>query len=613
MSKRLYLCFFLLTLLGSSALAYDRSEFLFLDEVEIGMKGIGRTIIAGDVIEEFAAEILGVIDQAGTLSDFIVVQVSGDVIGRAGGIAQGMSGSPVYVDGKLIGALSRSANWSKAITPIGLVTPIEPMLAVLDEARSDIAVSAPTTSAVLAEINHVLLDHAPSEFLVASMPNTLFSYPVSTPIITAGLSGRSLDVLMSGQAWHGTSAKLVTEVLGSSIQPEVRGLSALGLTLLPLAGSSTAGTADAGALVAGGSVGVALASGDISIGSLGTITYRDGESLIAYGHPFISNGTSSFPLTSVSVIDTMKSLQASFKLGTLGDSLGTILEDRTAAIAGQLGPVARLIDLTWALYDADRNVDATFSVGLVDEPRLMPELLLSTGFEAIDTTLDRVGQGTVEVAYKIYGDNMPFPLERGDVFFSSTDVAIYAPWQLASIVSFLQYNAFQDPGITKVVATMHITQEIKGIQIAGLHIDNPYYAPGDTIIFEVALQTFQGTSEVRVGTLQIPEDLPSDIVVIRAYGGPRYLEDGEIAPEFGGLEDLVDAIEQIPSYDTLTVELFAVDVYSADPTALFGVTEQTFVFPGHAVYDAWEITVPLLSGSVEEDSTSDESIGGPGW
>ncbi|MDD4903078.1 MAG: SpoIVB peptidase S55 domain-containing protein, partial [Candidatus Bipolaricaulis sp.] len=131
-----------------STAAYDRAEFLFLDEVRIGMKGIGKTVVSSDTISEFDVEILGVIDQPGTLSDFIVVRVSGEAIGRSGGIAQGMSGSPIYVDGRLIGALSRAATWSKEITPIGLVTPIEPMLAVLDSVRTPSAVGA-DPSAVL--------------------------------------------------------------------------------------------------------------------------------------------------------------------------------------------------------------------------------------------------------------------------------------------------------------------------------------------------------------------------------------------------------------------------------------------------------------------------------
>ena len=597
---------------SSLVMAYDRSEFLFLDEIEIGMTGVGKTIIAGDLIEEFQAEVLGIIDQPGTLSDFIVVRVSGDVIGRAGGIAQGMSGSPVYVDGKLIGALSRAANWSKAVTPIGLVTPIEPMLAVLDDARKDTALATPSERAILEDIAILEVESQPDEALVAALPDVIFSVPVAAPLVATGLSGRSLDILMSGLDERGFSQLLVTDVLDGGVAPDVRGLSSLGLSLVPLAGSSTGAEADPATLVAGGSVGVALASGDISLGSLGTITYRDEDTLVGYGHSFIGNGSSQFALMSVSIIDTMKSLEASFKLGTLGDPLGTILEDRTAAIGGRLGAVPDQIELTMSVRDADRDEARSYTIDLVDEPRLMPELLLSTGFEAIDTTLDRVGQGTVEVTYQIVGDNMAFPLERKDVFFSSTDVAVYAPWQLASLVAYLQYNAFEDPEITRIDASMQITQEILGIEITDLILDRSYYAPGDTIYYEMTLQTFQGDSIVEHGALHIPETLVSDVVVVRAYGGPRYLEAGESAQVFTGLDDIVEALESLPSYETLTAELFAVDLYGVDSSALFGVTEETFDYPGFAVYNEVEISVPLLlDGAASSTSTTVPS--GPGW
>ena len=616
MTKRsvLFSCL-LLVVFSSMASAYDRSEFLFLDEIEIGMIGVGKTIVAGDIIEEFAVEILGVIDQSGTLSDFIVVQVSGEVIGRTGGIAQGMSGSPVYIEGKLIGALSRAANWSKAITPIGLVTPIEPMLAVLDVARTAAIAATPAPAAVLADVGFIQMGGQPNNTLVATLPDVIFSYPVSSPLITTGLSGRSLDILMSGLSTHGTSAKLVTDVLDMSFQPEFRGLSSLGLTLIPLAGSGTGAATDPATLVAGGSVGVALATGDMAAGSLGTITYRDGDTLIGYGHPFINNGSSQFPLASVSIISTMKSFEASFKLGTLGDPLGTILEDRTAAIGGRLGPVADLIDLSLTVEDMDRNLTQDFSIGLVKEPQLVPNLLLSMGYQAIDTTLDRVGQGTVEVTYKIQGDNMPFPLERRDVFFSSSDIAIYAPWQLASMVAFLEYNSFENPLITSISASMEITEEIRGIQINGLTLDRQFYAPGDTVNYEVILQTFQGESHVERGSLQIPSGLLSDIIIIRAYGGPRYLEDGESARQFEDLGDLIDAIESIPAYDELTVELFAVNLLSVDPSAIFGVAEEGYQFSGYVIYDEREIVVPLLLDASSATTTDDPdtSSEGPGW
>ncbi len=138
-----------------AGLAYDRKGFLFLNEIESGMHGTGKTIVAGNVISEFTVEVLGVIDEPGEHSDFIVVRVSGEAIGRSGGIAQGMSGSPIYIGGKLIGALSRAAAWSKEITPIGLVTPIEQMLQIIDSLNGKPVSSRPSKEVILSGVTLV--------------------------------------------------------------------------------------------------------------------------------------------------------------------------------------------------------------------------------------------------------------------------------------------------------------------------------------------------------------------------------------------------------------------------------------------------------------------------
>jgi len=614
--RSLLACGIVLIAACSIALAYDRSEFLFLDEVEIGMTGIGKTIVAKDVIDEFAVEVLGILDQPGTLSDFIVVRVSGDAIGRSGGIAQGMSGSPIYIDGKLIGALSRAAGWSKEITPIGLVTPIEPMLRVVDTADAAQRAAAPMTSSTLLDVAVVERFAPPDPSLVSASPNTIFAYPVDTPLIAAGLTGRSLDLLMEGSTAQDPPAGWIGDFFSIEDSMAFDGLSTLNLSLLPLAAAQPAGVSiDPATLQPGSSIGVALASGDLTIGALGTLTYRDGDTLVGFGHPFIANGASQFPMTSVSVIDTMKSFQASFKLGTLGETIGTIFEDRTAAIGGRIGPLADTIELSLEVSDLDRDTAEIYDVELVDEPHLMPELLLATGFEAIDTTLDRVGQGTVEVTYTIDGPGMPLPLERTDTFFSSVDIAVYPPWQLAGIVSFLQYNAFEDPQIDRITASMSITEEIKGIQINDLELDSWIYTPGDTILFQIELQTYQGEMRIEEGEITIPENLYSDYVIVRAYGGPRYLEGGESAQTFTGLDELIDAVVTLPSYSRLTVELFAVDPYSPYSDALYGVEEITFDYPGYVLYDEREEIAMLMGPEEPTDAleNGDKDQAAPDW
>ena len=573
-----------------TGLAYDRGDFLFLDEIELGMHGIGKTIVAGDVISEFNVEILGVIDEPGERTDFIVVRVSGEAIGRSGGIAQGMSGSPVYIDGKMIGALSRAASWSKEITPIGLVTPIEQMLGIIDVINGTSIASRPSEETLLTGVSLAEVDAPPTITALQAAPDTIFAYPVSSPLLVTGLSGRALETLMDGTTTPPDC--LLSNFLPTGLPSTVSGLSSFGLRLNPIAGGATGNTDGGAPLQPGSAIGVALASGDVTIGALGTLTYEEGNAIVGFGHPFLSNGTAAFPLTTVHIYDTMKAYDASFKLGTLGESIGTILEDRMPGIGGRIGEEPELIDLSLGVLDLDRNRSQNFRIDLVDEPRIMPNLLLATGFEAIDATLDRIGQGTVEVSYQILGDGMPFPLERHDLFLSTQDVAIYPPWQLAGIVNFLQYNDFQDPEITRIAASMQITQEIRAMHINHLELDQNAYAPGDTVHYTIELQTYHGEKQTQEGEITIPIDLLADDITVRAYSGPRFLEEGESPVEFESLGELIEAIEELPSYDTLTVELFAWDYTS--PNGLQGIDKVRTEITGYFLYDEREVSVPLF-------------------
>ncbi len=217
------------------------------------------------------------------------------------------------------------------------------------------------------------------------------------------------------------------------------------------------------------------------------------------------------------------------------------------------------------------------------------------------------------MSYQILGDGMPTPLERTDIFLSSVDIAVYPPWQLAGIVAFLQYNAFDNPKITRIAASMSITEEIKGIRINHLEIGDWIYAPGDTVRFRVELQTYQGEMRIEEGEIVIPENLYSDHIIVRAYGGPRYLEGGESPPVFVDLADMIDTVESLPSYDRLTVELFAIDPYSPYSDALYGVTEVTYDFPGYVVYDEWEATALLTEPQVPVEAAEDKSQTAPNW
>ncbi len=570
--------------------AQSHEDFMFLSEVKPGMNGTGKTVVADDTISEFNVSVIGVIDEPGESSDFIVVRVSGEAIGRSGGIAQGMSGSPVYIDGKLIGALSRAAAWSKDLTPIGLVTPIEQMIKLIDSMNGTISSGSDIDGALTGmKVSH--LAAAPTTDQLLDNPDTIFSYPVSSPLLVNGLSGRSLTTLMDG--YNQTPPKgIVGDFLPTTVSSQAPGLYSFGLDLIPISGGTSNKAPTSANFQPGSAIGVTLASGDVTIGALGTVTYRENNFVLGFGHSFLSNGSADFPLTNVHIYETMKAYDASFKLGTIGKTLGTILEDRVSGIGGQIGRQSSMLDLAIGVVDLDSQATRNFQIELVDEPRIMPDLILATGLNAIDRTLDRIGQGTVEVNYQIIGDGMPVALERRDLFLSTQDIAVYPPWQLAQIVNFLQYNDFSDPQITRITATMQITQDIKAMRINHLELDKDSYAPGDTIYYTVDLQTYQGDVKTIEGKILVPEWLFADDVTVRAYSGPRLLEEGESPVEFESLDDVIEAIEDLPTYDTLTVELFAWDY--AFPYGMQGIEEVRNDVTGYFLYDSREVTVPMV-------------------
>ncbi len=591
--RTLIICGIILLISTAAVLAYERDDFLFLSEIEIGMQGIGKTVVAGDVISEFEVEVLGVVNEPKTRADFIVVRVSGEAIGRSGGISQGMSGSPIYVDGKLVGALSRAATWSKDLAPIGLVTPIEQMLDIIDSVHDRRLPSASLTDATLTEMQLVELEYPPGAIVLTESPDTIFSYPIVSPLLVTGLSGRALEVLMNGLEIEEHFIRLPAQFRTSLIVPEAQGLSSFGLRLNPMSGKKTKGSSASVVPEPGGAIGVALAQGDITIGAIGTLTFREGNAIVGFGHPFLLNGEASFPLTTAHIYDTIKAYDASFKLGAIGETIGAITEDRMSGIGGLAGEPADMIDLSLAVEDLDTGLTRRFQIELVDEPRLMWDLLLASGFEAIDSTLDRIGQGTVEVTYRITGDGMPAPLTREDIFLSTRDLALYPPIELASIVSLLQYNAFENPEITSISCVIRVTEELNAMRINHLEIDKQSYAPGEMIHYTVELQTYQREKQVIEGEIQIPVDLVADYVTVRAYGGPRKVESGEDQPKLSNLQDLMEKLEGLPSYDTLTIELFAPNPFFLYVEGLQGVDDLETDLPGYVLYGEREVSALL--------------------
>ncbi|MGC9529268.1 MAG: SpoIVB peptidase S55 domain-containing protein [Candidatus Bipolaricaulaceae bacterium] len=590
----------LLAVAMAGGLAWGAQDIIPLNEVRAGMTGHGLTVVAGTEVARFEVEVVGVLDEPGHMNDFIIVRAFGAAIDRSGGIAQGMSGSPVYLEGRLAGALSRAATWSaEPRRPLGLLTPIESMLAVFEEIKAwapptqQEEVPLPKEEKLMSlGLERLSLVTEPPD---QPDPGTLYAWPLSAPVMASGLSQRALEALRTGVDLRLRDHPLLA--LRPTWRGRLAGLTELGagrVLQAPAAPQSPAALP----LEAGAPVGVGLLAGDVDVGALGTVTFSQGNAVVAFGHPFLFSGPVDYFLAAAHVFDTVAALDAPYKLGTMGEVRGAVVADRWAAVGGRTDLAARPVELGFSVWDEGRGQGTELGVRMVREPRLEPLLYFVAGLEAADRTLDRIGPGTVSLRYTIEGTGLPEPLERRNIFLSTEDVGAYVPWEAAVVLDVLEYNEFADPALTRVTMEASVSPELRAARVLDVALDNDSYAPGDTVGFTVYLQDWRGDQTTWSGNLRIPTDINTPFVELRAYGGPRPPERGEAGPLIESIGDLVAYIEDIPAYDTLTVELFALDPISElmGEAWVYGVDDVSVSVGGAVVYDEVSIIIPLDKG-----------------
>src|SRR5215475_4166054 len=319
-----------------------------ISDIRPGMVGIGRTVFSGTQVEEFRAHILGVIENViGTQRNLILARLEGGPLATTGVIA-GMSGSPVYIDGKLIGAVSYALG-SFPKEPIAGITPI----AEMTDATSVISTRAPG-SRVKVEFP-LSRDGLLQAFRKALNWNRPFAdraddaqFVGSTGV--GGVGGREIATMLR---------PIATPLVMSGFEPDVA--STLGAAFqdqgfVPMAGGAGTHPGEMpfdGPLKPGDAIGVTFVNGDLELGATGTVTHIDGDRVYAFGHPMYNLGPTEFPMTRAYVYTVLPSLASSMKLSSTGEVIGTFLQDRATTIAGRLGPGPRMIPVSVTLQRKD--------------------------------------------------------------------------------------------------------------------------------------------------------------------------------------------------------------------------------------------------------------------
>ena len=359
-----------------------------LRDVHAGLKGVGRTIFQGDKIDEFQVEILGVLKNAmAPQRDLIVARLSGGPLALTGVIA-GMSGSPVYIDGKLVGAVSRSFPLSKE--PIAGITPIEDMLTVVPSpagasARASLGpdVRIANVDGAAPDLGRIITDSDGTPLVPAA--------PAAQPPAVGGFSSLMLPLRFGGFA-NAAIDQFKPQLRRLGLEPVEGGVISGGEQSSPLSPTD---------LQPGSMISLMLVKGDLDLNIDCTVTYRQGNNLYACGHQVLAEGPAEFPFAPAHVIVVVPRLDSSFKLDAPGAVVGTIRQDRFDAIYGQVGGKLPPMIPVHVHLDSSLNRTADYHFDMVQEPFLSPLLLNLAVTSALTVSERSMGSSSVVLHAKI--------------------------------------------------------------------------------------------------------------------------------------------------------------------------------------------------------------------
>jgi hypothetical protein len=481
-----------------------QSRFFPVDELRPGMVGIGRTVFEGDRLDDFKVHIVGVLRNViGTRRNLILARLEGGPLANTGVIA-GMSGSPVYIDGRLVGAVSYSlGQFSKE--PIAGITPIDEMVdaATIPGPRRQAArVELPmplTAEGLRGSLRQAFAWIRP----FADSPNDIrvlgdgtvnpgigtLLRPIATPLTFGGFEPSVIDPVAAGFRDQG-----FVPVMAGALQgpPASR-------TAAPLR--------------PGDPVGVALMSGDLELGATGTVTDVNGSRVYAFGHPFYNLGPTQFPMTRAYVHTLLPSLLSSMKIASTGEVIGTVQQDRFTTIAGTLGPGPQLIPIKLTLT-SERGTKKTFNMAMVNDQLFTPLLayvsILNTvtAYERQTGAASYVVRGTAAV--KGHGNLAFEDLFTGDSASSGAAAYVVAP------INFVLRNAFEDVELEGLNLEIDASEQPRSATLERVWVDGTRVKPGTRVDLKVLLRTYRGEGITRTVPVDIPPNARGSVSIMVA-------------------------------------------------------------------------------------------------
>jgi hypothetical protein len=476
--------------LALAAALSAQTALLPLKDVRAGMRGIGRTVFSGNRVEDFQVEILGVLDNVGPKESLILARLSGGPLEHTG-VMQGMSGSPVYIDGKLVGAVAMAFPFAK--DPIAGIRPIEAMVRM-----STTPSAAPASSPPAAGQRAALFDRDLTRAFskpAAALTGEARMIDIATPVSFGGFSRATLDAFSP-------------QLRALGLEPR-QGVTAGG-KLEPAMGNP----AD---LHPGSMISVQLMSGDLSVGADGTVTHIDGNRIYAFGHRFLDVGSTALPFARAEVLTLLANTNTSFKLSAAKEWMGTIYQDRNTAVAGELGKRASLVPVSIQVTSGGEIVD-TYQMNMVNDMLLSPLLLQMAVFSAIDETERTVGAASVRVSGQAEFANGAAPITFNNLLASENGSAMQASLSAAMPLAFVMQGGFDSLQLKRVALTLEAYDHKKQLTIDSVTAARRDVRAGEKVHLNITLTGDNGVEIMRQVEYAVP---------IGAQPGPLYFTVGD--------------------------------------------------------------------------------------
>jgi hypothetical protein len=447
-----------------------QTAFFPLKDIKPGMHGTGRTVFSGARIEEFQVEILGVLENIGPKESLILGKLSGGPLAETG-VLQGMSGSPVYIGGKLVGAVAMAFPFAKE--PIAGIRPIEDMLRVWSSNSEPLR----RTRASLGGTDLTAMLGKPEEAFAGEMR----MIDIATPVSFGGFTRAAIE----------------------HFAPQLR---ALGLE--PRQGVASGGRLEPGmgnpsALEPGGMISVQLMTGDLSIGADGTLTYIDKGKVYAFGHRFLSVGPTELPFARSEVLTLLPNVASSFKISSPKEWMGTISQDRDTAIAGELGRQARMAPISISLAHGGNRIES-YQMEMVNDRFLAPFLMQIAVFSAIDSNERTLGAATYSIRGEIeFQGNAP-PIRLNNMYAGDANTAQQVSLSAAIPLAYVLQSGFSSIEVKKVALDIDSFDEKKQLQIDQVVAGPHEVRPGGKVRVTTVLVGDNGTEVTRTVDYLVP-------------------------------------------------------------------------------------------------------------